>query len=63
MICHSRSQKLVGDAQFCQSCVTLQRDREGCPRIVNFTAAHRDQFYNRQTVAPSNSNSNRLTSV
>ncbi len=37
-----------GDAYYCRECVQLERDREGCPRIVNLGATKVDFIYERR---------------
>ncbi|MES1916605.1 MAG: hypothetical protein MHM6MM_008414 [Cercozoa sp. M6MM] len=45
------------DAYYCYECVLLEKDRDGCPRIVNLGTSRKDHFYNqkkyRATAPPS----------
>jgi PHD finger-like domain-containing protein 5A len=38
----------VSDAFYCKACVMLEKNRDGCPKIVNVSAAHKDMFYERK---------------
>lgn len=38
----------ISDAFYCKSCSRLEKDREGCPKIVNVSAAVKDMFYERK---------------
>lgn len=35
----------VADAYYCRPCVLLERDKDGCPRIVNMGSARTDMYY------------------
>ena len=35
-------------AFYCKSCVRLEKDREGCPRVINLGAARVDRHYERK---------------
>jgi hypothetical protein len=41
------SQKGVADAYYCRECTELEKDRDGCPRIVNLNTAKVDRFYSK----------------
>jgi PHD finger-like domain-containing protein 5A len=38
----------VSDAYYCKECVMLEKDRDGCPKIVNIGSAKTDRFYERK---------------
>jgi PHD finger-like domain-containing protein 5A len=38
----------VTDAYYCRECVQLEKDRDGCPKIVNLGATKTDLFYERK---------------
>eukprot|EP00762_Andalucia_godoyi_P005461 ANDGO_08467.mRNA.1 PHD finger-like domain-containing protein 5A len=38
----------TADAFYCRSCAALEKDRDGCPRIINVGAAKADMFYERR---------------
>mmetsp|Transcript_1511 Transcript_1511/g.2113 ORF Transcript_1511/g.2113 Transcript_1511/m.2113 type:complete len:111 (+) Transcript_1511:251-583(+) len=38
----------VTDAFYCRECVQLEKDRDGCPKIVNLGATKTDLFYERK---------------
>jgi PHD finger-like domain-containing protein 5A len=38
----------VSDAYYCRECVMLEKDRDGCPKIVNIGSAKTDMFYERK---------------
>jgi len=38
----------VSDAFYCVQCCQLERDRDGCPKIVNLGSAKTDLFYERK---------------
>jgi len=35
----------ASDAYYCTECVQLERDRDGCPKIVNLGESKSDRFY------------------
>lgn len=39
------SAKGVSDAYYCRECVLLERDRDGCPKIINLGESRTDLFY------------------
>merc|ERR1719354_414315 len=43
IVCGGRG---VGDAYYCKPCVLQERDRDGCPKIVNLGAERKDMYYN-----------------
>lgn len=38
----------IGDAYYCQECVMLEKDRDGCPKIVNMGSSRTDVFYEKR---------------
>ena len=38
----------VADAYYCKECTILEKDRDGCPKIVNIGSAKTDLFYERK---------------
>ncbi len=36
------------DAYYCKGCVLQEKDRDGCPKIVNMTGAALDNFYDKK---------------
>lgn len=38
----------VSDAYYCKECTLLEKDRDGCPKIVNLGSAKTDLFYERK---------------
>ena len=38
----------VSDAYYCKECTTLERDRDGCPRVINLGSSKTDLFYERK---------------
>ncbi|KAG1780932.1 PHF5-like protein [Suillus placidus] len=36
------------DAYYCAECTRLEKDRDGCPKIVNLGASRTDLFYERR---------------
>ncbi|KAL0485106.1 PHD finger-like domain-containing protein [Acrasis kona] len=38
----------VSDAYYCRECVLQEKDRDGCPKIVNVGSAKTDMFYDRK---------------
>ena len=40
--------KGVTDAYYCRECVQQEKDRDGCPKIVNLGATKTDLFYERK---------------
>ncbi|CAO3640870.1 unnamed protein product [Cunninghamella blakesleeana] len=38
----------VSDAYYCVSCTRLEKDREGCPKIINLGSSKTDLFYERK---------------
>lgn len=47
IICGSAA---ISDAYYCTECTRLEKDRDGCPRIVNMGAARVDAFYERKKI-------------
>ncbi|KAM0907243.1 hypothetical protein ACQ4PT_016247 [Festuca glaucescens] len=37
----------VADAGYCKGCVQMEKDRDGCPAVVNIGAARTDALYER----------------
>ena len=38
----------ISDAYYCAGCTRLEKDRDGCPKIVNLGASRTDLFYERR---------------
>merc|ERR1711953_524805 len=38
----------ISDAYYCKECCQLEKDRDGCPKIVNLGSAKTDLFYERK---------------
>jgi len=38
----------VSDAYYCKECTLLEKDRDGCPKIVNLGSSKTDLFYERK---------------
>jgi len=38
----------VNDAYYCRECTQMEKDREGCPKIVNLGSTKTDLFYERK---------------
>eukprot|EP01066_Platyproteum_vivax_P003140 Platyproteum_vivax@DN14037_c0_g1_i1.p1 len=38
----------ISDAYYCKECVQCEKDRDGCPKIVNLGSAKTDLFYERK---------------
>ena len=38
----------VSDAYYCQGCVIQEKDRDGCPKIINLGSAKTDLFYHKK---------------
>jgi len=38
----------ISDAYYCKECVQCEKDRDGCPKIVNLGQAKTDLFYERK---------------
>ena len=38
----------VSDAFYCKECTVQEKDRDGCPKIVNLGSAKTDLFYERK---------------
>jgi PHD finger-like domain-containing protein 5A len=38
----------ITDAYYCRECVQQEKDRDGCPKIVNLGATKTDLFYERK---------------
>ena len=45
IICNNKG---VSDAYYCSHCVSLEKDREGCPKIMNLNNAKVMNKYNKQ---------------
>lgn len=43
----------ISDAYYCAECTRLERDRDGCPKIVNLGASRTDLFYERRRLGTS----------
>ena len=38
----------VNDAYYCRECTQMEKDRDGCPKIVNLGSTKTDLFYERK---------------
>ena len=38
----------ISDAYYCAECTRLEKDRDGCPKVVNLGASRVDLFYLRK---------------
>ena len=38
----------VSDAYYCKECTVQEKDRDGCPKIINLGSAKTDLFYERK---------------
>ena len=38
----------IADAYYCKGCTTTEKDRDGCPKIINLGSAKTDLFYERK---------------
>jgi PHD finger-like domain-containing protein 5A len=47
IICGGRG---VSDAYYCAECVRLERDRDGCPRVINLGSSRKGQHYEKVKV-------------
>ncbi|KAJ1735326.1 Pre-mRNA-splicing factor ini1 [Coemansia biformis] len=45
IICNGKG---ISDAYYCKACVALEKDRDGCPKIVNIGTARADLFYEQK---------------
>ena len=45
LICNGQG---ASDAYYCKECAQLEKDRDGCPKIINLGAVRVDQFYERK---------------
>ena len=45
--------KGISDAYYCAECTRLEKDRDGCPKIVNLGASRTDLFYERRRLGES----------
>eukprot|EP01060_Flectonema_neradi_P000088 TRINITY_DN10075_c0_g1_i2.p1 TRINITY_DN10075_c0_g1~~TRINITY_DN10075_c0_g1_i2.p1 ORF type:complete len:109 (+),score=5.62 TRINITY_DN10075_c0_g1_i2:54-380(+) len=36
------------DAYYCRECVLMEKDRDGCPRVINLGSAKADIYYERK---------------
>lgn len=43
----------ISDAYYCAECTRLEKDRDGCPKIVNLGASRTDLFYERRRLGRS----------
>ncbi len=46
-------QRRFSDAYYCAECTRLEKDRDGCPKIVNLGASRTDLFYERRRLGAS----------
>lgn len=38
----------ISDAYYCRECTLQEKDRDGCPKIINLGSARTDLFYERK---------------
>jgi len=38
----------TSDAYYCRECVQQEKDRDGCPKIINLGSVRMDQFYEKK---------------
>ena len=38
----------VNDAYYCRECTLAEKDRDGCPKVINLGSARTDLFYERK---------------
>ena len=38
----------ISDAYYCKECTVQEKDRDGCPKIVNLGSSKTDLFYERK---------------
>lgn len=41
-------QQGISDAFYCKECTLLEKDRDGCPKIINLGSSRTDLFYERK---------------
>ena len=46
----------ISDAYYCAECTRLEKDRDGCPKIVNLGASRTDLFYERRRLGEHSTN-------
>ena len=49
VICNANG---TNDAYYCKECAMMEKDRDGCPKIINVGAARTDRHYEKKTVLP-----------
>merc|ERR1739848_647361 len=42
----------VADAHYCKACTMLEKDRDGCPKIVNLSSNKLDNHYEKRSMQP-----------
>lgn len=40
----------ASDAYYCYECTALERDRDGCPKVLNLGSSRSDLFYEKKKV-------------
>ena len=40
----------MSDAYYCVECVRLERDRDGCPRVINLGSSRKGRHYEERKV-------------
>ena len=45
VICGSKGQ---ADAYYCKRCCMLEKDRDGCPKIINIGTSRGDRYYDKK---------------
>jgi PHD finger-like domain-containing protein 5A len=47
------SAKAENDAYYCRECVMLEKDRDGCPKVVNLGTAKKDKHHSEKQFSAS----------
>jgi len=50
----------ISDAYYCKECTQLEKDRDGCPKIINLGSAKTDLFYERKSMGSNRGSGRRL---
>lgn len=45
---HRGRRRRPSDAYYCRECCILEKDRDGCPKIINLGSARTDLYYERK---------------
>lgn len=44
----------INTAYFCNSCTLLEKDRDGCPKVINLSMSKKDYIFNKKSIAFNN---------